>query len=367
MTPWLESLRHRPVSAGDAYLVTIMHVRGSAPREPGAKMLVDADGLTGTIGGGELEFQCTKLACAELASARKDRPDTFTRTFPLGANLGQCCGGVVDVLFERIPAALPAWLEDALACHDARTPAVLATSLEPGGKLHKYLVTRDLCRQFAAPCDEIDDIAAAAQRMLLTAARAECIRVDRGDGSKLPVLLEPLVPAGMAVALFGAGHVGSAVIATMAALDCDLRWIDSRRQVFPEAVPGNVTCIETAQPEREVAAMPPGAFYLVMTHSHPLDYAICEAILKRGDFAYAGLIGSVSKRRRFERLMRKQGMPQALLDRLTCPIGVRGAGGKKPAEIAIAVAAELLQKREARSLARAVQKKGNKNVHVLRR
>jgi xanthine dehydrogenase accessory factor len=367
MIAWLESLRDRPPSAGDAFLVTVMHVRGSAPREPGAKMLVDAGGLTGTIGGGELEYQCTKLACAELAAAHGNHSDTFVRTFPLGANLGQCCGGVVDVLFERIPATLPAWLEEALACHDARTPAVLATSLEPGGKVHKYLLTRDLCRQFAAPCDEIDDIAAAAQRMLATAARAECIGVNRGDGSTLPVLLEPLVPAGMPVALFGAGHVGSAVIAAMAALDCDIRWIDSRRQVFPEAVPGNVTCIETARPEREVAAMPPGAYYLVMTHSHPLDYAICDAILERGDFAYAGLIGSNSKRRRFERLMRKQGMPDGLLDRLTCPIGVRGAGGKKPTEIAIAVAAELLQKREARSQTEASRTKGNYNVHVLRR
>lgn len=364
MTSWLESLRNR---TGDAFLVTVMHVRGSAPREPGAKMLVDAEGLTGTIGGGELEYQCTKLACTELASPRDDRRDTFTRTFPLGANLGQCCGGVVEVLFERIPATLPAWLEEALACHDGRTPAVLATSLEPGGSVHKYLLTRDLCRQFAAPCSEIDDIAAAAQRMLTAPARAEYIRVDRGDGNTLPVLLEPIVPAGMRVALFGAGHVGSAVIAAMAALDCEMRWVDSRRQVFPDAVPGNVTCIETAHPEREVAAMPPGAFYLVMTHSHPLDYAICEAILERGDFAYAGLIGSVSKRRRFERLMRKQGMPDALLDRLTCPIGVRGAGGKKPAEIAIAVAAELLQKREARSLAEPSHDKRNDNVHVLRR
>lgn len=367
MTSWLDFLRRRPPSAGGACLVTVMHVRGSAPREPGAKMLVDAEGLSGSIGGGELEHQCTKLACAALASARSDRLDTFVRTFPLGANLGQCCGGVVEVLFERIPATPPAWLEEALACHTARTPAVLATSLDPSGKVHKYLITADRCRQFAAPCDQIDDIAAAARRLLAAAGRAECMRIERGDGGKLAVLLEPVAPFGMPVVLFGAGHVGSAVIATLAALDCDVRWIDSRRQIFPNVVPQNVTCIEVARPEREIAATPPGAFYLVMTHSHALDYAICEAILERGDFAYAGLIGSISKRRRFERLMRKQGMPRALVDRLTCPIGVRGAGGKKPAEIAIAVAAELLQKREALSLAQAAYKNGNENVHVLRR
>ena len=367
MTAWLEHLRHRSLSSGAACLVTVMHVRGSAPREPGAKMLVDAEGITGTIGGGQLEYECTRLASSELASARAHGPDTFTRTFPLGANLGQCCGGVVEVLFERIPATRPAWVEEALACHDARTPAVVATAVVPGGTWHKYLITRDACRQFGAPCDAIDEIAAAAQGMLRSGAAARCFGIACGGGDKLPVLLEPVVPPRMPVALFGAGHVGSAVVAAMAGLDCDIRWIDSRREAFPERVPGNVTCIETAEPAREAAAMPPCAYYLVMTHSHPLDYEICEAVLQRGDFDYLGLIGSVSKRRRFERLMRKQGMPQALLDRLTCPIGLRGIGGKRPAEIAIAVAAELLQKRAAQSLAETARHKGNENVHVLRR
>ena len=366
MTTWLDSLRHRPRTAGSACLVTVMQVRGSAPREPGAKMLVDAEGVTGTIGGGRLEYECTRLACRELASSPAAGPDTFTRSFPLGPNLGQCCGGVVEVLFERMAATRPAWLEEVLACDAARTPAVVATAVTPGGTWHKYLITRDVCRQFGAPCDEIDEIAAAAQRMLRRGASAQCLGIACGGG-KLPVLLEPVVPPRMPVALFGAGHVGSAVVAAMAGLDCDIRWIDSRRQAFPARVPGNVTCIETAQPAREVAALPPCAYYLVMTHSHPLDYEICEAVLERGDFDYLGLIGSVSKRRRFERLMRKQGIPQVLLDRLTCPIGVRGISGKKPAEIAIAVAAELLQRRAAQSLAETARHKGNENVHVLRR
>jgi xanthine dehydrogenase accessory factor len=88
-----------------------------------------------------------------------------------------------------------------------------------------------------------------------------------------------------------------------------------------------------------------------MTHSHALDYAICEQILARGDFAYCGLIGSLSKRRRFENLMRKQGVTDSVLAGLTCPIGVAGIDSKKPEAIAIAVAAELLQKRVAQTRA----------------
>jgi xanthine dehydrogenase accessory factor len=145
------------------------------------------------------------------------------------------------------------------------------------------------------------------------------------------------------LALFGAGHVGSAVVATMAGLDCNVRWIDSRREIFPGKVPANVTCLESESPPGEVAAMPANAYYLVMTHSHPLDFEICSRILARGDFAYCGLIGSVSKRRRFEKQMREQGMAAAAFDRLTCPVGIAGIDSKKPEAIAIAVAAQLLQ------------------------
>ncbi len=89
--------------------------------------------------------------------------------------------------------------------------------------------------------------------------------------------------------------------------------------------------------------MPEGAFYLVMTHSHALDFEICDRILRRRDARYCGLIGSRSKRRRFEKRYRQQGMPADLLDALTCPIGVDGIRGKKPAEIAVAAAAEVLR------------------------
>ena len=94
--------------------------------------------------------------------------------------------------------------------------------------------------------------------------------------------------------------------------------------------------------------MPAGSYYLVMTHSHPLDLDICAMALQREDAAYCGLIGSVSKRRRFERLLRKQGLSDAALANLTCPIGVPGIEGKKPTEIAIAAVAELLQARDSK-------------------
>jgi xanthine dehydrogenase accessory factor len=103
-----------------------------------------------------------------------------------------------------------------------------------------------------------------------------------------------------------------------------------------------VQVIVTDTPEAEVASAPPGAFFLVMTHSHPLDEALAECILRRGDFAYFGLIGSVSKRRQFEKRLEARGMTKERLAAMTCPLGSTASRARRPAVIAIAVAAEVL-------------------------
>jgi len=248
-----------------ACLVTVTKVRGSAPRDAGASMLVTLADTVGTIGGGQLEYACTRLA-VERIRATELAGEEFVRTFPLGSNCGQCCGGVVDVLFEPVTATLAGRVQEAYE-----------------------------------------------QQQMFD------------------------------IALFGAGHVGSALVAALAGLDCQVRWIDSRRTIFPRDLPSNVVAIASDVPAGEVATMPAGSYYLVMTHSHALDLDICDQVLRRRDAAYCGLIGSLSKRRRFERLLRKQGMADDLLAELRCPIGVSGIPGKRPQEIAIAVAAELLQ------------------------
>jgi xanthine dehydrogenase accessory factor len=100
-----------------------------------------------------------------------------------------------------------------------------------------------------------------------------------------------------------------------------------------------------------VAAAHAGSFFLVMTHSHPLDQELTEAILRRGDFSYFGLIGSLTKRRQFERRLAARGVPDAMLRRMTCPIGVSGIEGKEPTAIAVAVAAQLLRAMSAQARA----------------
>jgi xanthine dehydrogenase accessory factor len=120
-------------------------------------------------------------------------------------------------------------------------------------------------------------------------------------------------------------------------------WVDDRGGVFPEALPENVTPIRCASPAGEVVRAPSGTAFVVLTHSHALDYEICRAILLRGDFRFAGLIGSETKAARFARRFSRDGIPAEVYTRLQCPIGIAGIASKLPSAIAVAIAAQLLR------------------------
>lgn len=143
--------------------------------------------------------------------------------------------------------------------------------------------------------------------------------------------------------LFGAGHVAQALVQVLAQVDCRITWVDSREQQFPPQVPEQVQVEYSEEPAGEVRHAPPGAFYLVMTHSHALDLTIIQSILKRGDAGFVGLIGSKTKRARFERRLADAGFSAARIASIVSPIGVPGISGKAPGVVAIAAAAELLQ------------------------
>jgi xanthine dehydrogenase accessory factor len=321
---WIEELSDLAAAGEPVVLVTVAGIRGSAPREPGARMIVTATETIGTIGGGQLEYQCTRIAVDMLDG---DEIPAL-RKFPLGASMGQCCGGVVDVLFEPLVSGLPEWLRDLRSLHGQRQPAVVVSGTDAA--IH-FVVTADAV--FGA--GNLDQSATIVEQARDVLERRETQIIGA-------MFFNAIVSSDFNIAVFGAGHVGTAVVNALSGLDCNIRWIDNRRNVF-RSTPRNVRAIEAAEPALEVAALPPGSCYLVMTHSHPLDFEVCDRVLRRQDAAYCGLIGSVSKRRRFEKRFRQQGLSQAEIDKLVCPIGVDGISGKKPAEIAIAAAAEVLR------------------------
>ena len=159
----------------------------------------------------------------------------------------------------------------------------------------------------------------------------------------------PIGPTLFHLQLYGAGHVGRAIATLLATLDCSVDWFDERENEFPvtttlgSAWPPHIRRVCVDAVEGEVRSAPPGAHYLVLTHDHDLDLRITEAILRRGDFGYLGLIGSKTKRQRFVHRFEQRGIAPQAIARMTCPIGDERIAGKEPELIAAAVLVQLLQ------------------------
>ena len=290
-------------------VVTVAEVRGSAPREAGARMLVlPGGGFRGTIGGGALEWQAIASATDAL---RPDAAGVVLSRHALGPELGQCCGGSVRLLTERFDRRRLAHVNE-LARLEQRGEFVTRGRIDANG------VSREVSRAPAGP------------RASLEGAEL----VERFGESRRRVYL------------FGAGHVGRALMLALAPLPFDLTWIDERENAFPSALPANVGAVHAQSASQELKSAPDGAFVVVMTHSHPLDLEIVHAALAAERFDYVGLIGSTSKRARFTRQLRDAGLTESTIETLVCPIGVRGIASKHPCAIAVAVAAELLARNE---------------------
>jgi xanthine dehydrogenase accessory factor len=148
--------------------------------------------------------------------------------------------------------------------------------------------------------------------------------------------------------LYGAGHVGRAIARSLATLPALVDWIDERDDAFPSTMlegtwPAHIRKVVVDAMEAEVRQAPPGAFFLVLTHQHDLDLRITEAILRRNDFGFFGLIGSKTKKQRFVHRLEERGVSPAAIERMVCPIGLPGIAGKEPEVIAVAVVAQLLR------------------------
>jgi xanthine dehydrogenase accessory factor len=311
-------------------LVAVAQVRGSAPREPGAKMLVWGSGMVGSVGGGRLELGAIAFAHRMLAAG--DRGAPVIESFSLGPDLNQCCGGQVSLLFESLDASARPWLQEWAKAADGHEPCAVVA------RCHGNATTRMFVRLEGLDGLQFPEFLQRPIRALLADIRA--VHVINTDDELYVV--EPAVERLDRVYLFGAGHVGKAIARALAPLPFRMTWIDSRGDAFPPDMPPQVDKIVSTSPPGDVTGAPPGAFYLVMTHSHPLDLEICAQVLRRGDFGFLGLIGSETKRARFASRLRAIGIAPHRLSRLTCPIGIPGIGGKEPGAIAVAVAAQLL-------------------------
>jgi len=284
--------------------VAVLKARGSTPREAGAVMLVTPAAIEGTIGGGELEWRAEQLARSMLLP---DQAPLQIERWPLGPELGQCCRGSVTLWFERFePSDLPFLTE--LAERLERREQGWLLSRDRGGQVERQWA-------FQPP--------------------------PEGDGESL---IEVLGQADPPVWVFGAGHVGRALVGLLETLPFSVSVIDSRAAVLEALPKGRSVQRWCDDPATLVDQAPPGAALLIMTHSHEIDYAICRAALQRSDLAWVGLIGSDTKATCFRLRLSRDGIDDARIATLVSPIGVEGVRSKLPVAIAVAVAAQLLQR-----------------------
>jgi xanthine dehydrogenase accessory factor len=270
--------------------VLVAETKGSVPREAGASMVVTATKTMGTIGGGHLELKAIEHARAMLAQ----HADVATqRHYPLGPALGQCCGGAVGLLFAPIDAS------------HRETLAHIESIATNGG-------TFDFNRI-----------------------------VDTCETVSIALRFEP-----WHVWIFGAGHVGKALVDVLATLPCRVSWVDGREAEFPSVIPSNVQILLCDSPANEVARIPAQAQVLILTHSHAIDLEICFALLKRDDLAYCGLIGSATKAATFRKRFAQRGLTEAAISRIICPIGKHHLQSKHPGVIAVGVAMDLIEKQQ---------------------
>jgi xanthine dehydrogenase accessory factor len=291
---------------GSAGLLSIVGAAGSVPREPGARIVLQPDGgFFGTIGGGRLEYEAIAEARTALEAGR-DR--ARLRDWPLGPNLGQCCGGMVKTLTETFDARDLEALRPFEAA-EGNGAFLVASRIGSDGRVIRWL---------EPPNGHT------------TSAFDNSGFIEQFGDAARPVLL------------FGAGHVGRALVLALAPLPFAVRWIDGRPDQFPQYVPQNVVIVRTDTADRELEGAPRDALVIVMTHSHPLDFDITAAALRRDAFDFVGLIGSETKRARFVSFARQLGIADGVIERLVCPIGLPQIKGKEPAVIATALAAQLL-------------------------
>jgi len=252
---WIDAISQLTRRNTGFVVVTVLSVKGSSPRAEQTKMVVTDDTVYDSIGGGNLEFEAIQTARSLLQG---DRAAIERHDYTLGADLVQCCGGSVELLYECFPA-----------------------------------------------CD-------------------------------------------FNVVLCGAGHVGKALVSILSGLPCRVQWMDSRNELLDSAVQevgpsSSVTPVNFRNPYQSIEQCPPWSWYLVMTHSHEIDFELCEAILGRKDVHYCGLIGSKSKAASFRSRLNRKGFSATEIDLLTSPIGLDLGAGKRPMEVAVSISAQLMQ------------------------
>lgn len=162
-------------------------------------------------------------------------------------------------------------------------------------------------------------------------------------GGSTAVMFEVFSCDNLQLDIYGAGHISHSLIMILAQLPIRIRWIDSRADIFPAQLPTNVQKIVDEEPLQQVSHASANSAFLILTHSHHLDFELCQAIIKRGDSLWLGVIGSNTKNKKFQHRLAHRGFTPEQIKQMICPIGLPQVQGKLPMEVAVSVAGQLIE------------------------
>ena len=311
--PILEALKR-----GEAVvLCSILSASGSSPRGAGAKMAVFADGrIVGTVGGGPVEFAATQEA-KEVLREGKTRIRGFSLSNAQVASIGMICGGNVTLYYQLLRSEdLPILREMQEALIGERA-AWLRMEID-GEVLRSFTVIYD--------------------------ADAACGNRPVLEEGELLRYTEPLNRVGR-VYIFGGGHVGKALVPVLDSIDFRVVVFDKRPEVAQKE---QFPCAEQVilgdyEHFFDKVSLKPEDYAIIMTPGHESDFVLLEQILTK-DLRYVGCIGSRSKIAKTKERLMEAGIAEDRINGVHWPIGL-SIGAQTPAEIAISIAAELIQVR----------------------
>ena len=348
MNSWLKPVKTAITLNNGFVLLTIISTKGSTPCSNGDKIVFSGgESVFGSIGGGNLEFKALSFA-EELLSLNSN--GTYLKKYPLGASLGQCCGGYVNVMFESFiqSDATNSWIETVSNLLQDNEDFIVATIVDSNSEIEfssKKFVYLD-----GNLSPNIDDkkisslITKSAKDLLLLSDSPTIVQFENQSGALTEVCFEKLLTSEFQpVVVFGAGHISRALMPILINLPIKIYWVDDRAEQFDkyqgETSQINIICDDFVQ---SIPDLPNNSYCLVISYSHQIDFEICEKMIIQNNFSYLGMIGSEIKGKKFRERFQQKKYPEEVINKFICPIGDKQKFLKSPAAIAVTIAMDLI-------------------------
>jgi xanthine dehydrogenase accessory factor len=348
MNSWLKPVKTASALNKGFVLLTIISTKGSTPCSNGDKIVFSgAESVFGSIGGGNLEFKALSFA-EELLSLNSN--GTYLKKYPLGASLGQCCGGYVNVMFESFiqSDATNSWIETVSNLLQDNEDFIVATIIDSNSEIEfssKKFVYLD-----GTLSPNIDDkkisslITKSAKDLLLLSDSPTIVQFENQSGALTEVCFEKVLTSEVQpVVVFGAGHISRALMPILINLPIKIYWVDDRAEQF-DKYQGDTSQIDIICDDfvQSIPDLPDSSYCLVITYSHQIDFEICEKMITQNNFSYLGMIGSEIKGKKFRDRFHQKNFSEEVINKFICPIGDKQKFLKSPAAIAVTIAMDLI-------------------------